>query len=374
MDFTLTEEQRAIAELAGRILGERCSPEVLRTLEGGSAALAGDAWAALGAADLLGLSAPDDIGGSGLGLIEACLVAEQVGRHVAPVPYWPSTAAALTMARWGTEGQRDRWIPGALTGEAPLAVALWEVGNPGLGATPAVVARVGDDGQWRIEGQKQPVPWAGHATALLVPARTGEHTGLFIVESDAEGVVVTDEALVNRESCATVSLDGARGALVGGLEDAAHLVAWLAERTAALLCATTLGVCEGALRLTATHVAQRQQFGAPIGTFQAVAHRCADAYIDTEAIRLTAWQAAWRLDAGIGPEDALAIAAFWATEGAQRVVHAAQHLHGGIGVDVDYPLHRYFRWAKVLELLLGGATSALLRLGASIASGETTTT
>ena len=134
----------------------------------------------------------------------------------------------------------------------------------------------------------------------------------------------------------------------------------------ALQCAVVAGVCEGALRATAAYVTEREQFGAKLGTFQAVGHRVADAYIDTEAIRLTALQAIWRLDAGLDADEQLMTAKFWAADGAQRVVHAAQHLHGGIGMDLDYPIHRYFRWAKVLELQLGGATPSLLRLGASI--------
>ncbi|MBP7631345.1 MAG: acyl-CoA dehydrogenase, partial [Acidimicrobiales bacterium] len=113
----------------------------------------------------------------------------------------------------------------------------------------------------------------------------------------------------------------------------------------------------------------RRQFGSPIATFQAVAHRAADAYIDTEAIRLTARQAAWRLGEGLPADEALAIAKFWAAEGAHRVTHAAQHLHGGIGVDADYPVHRTFRWARHLELSLGGGTVHLQRLGLILAAG-----
>ena len=135
------------------------------------------------------------------------------------------------------------------------------------------------------------------------------------------------------------------------------------------LCAMQAGVCEAALRLTATYTSERRQFDTPIATFQAVAHRCANAYMDTEAIRLTAHQAAWRLDDGMDAAEQLAIAKFWAAEGAERVVHAAQHLHGGIGVDLDYPVHRTFRWAKHLELSLGGGTAHLRKLGALIAAG-----
>ena len=141
----------------------------------------------------------------------------------------------------------------------------------------------------------------------------------------------------------------------------------------AAVCATQTGVCEEALAITARYVSEREQFGSKLGTFQAVGQRVADAYIDTEAIRLTSLQATWRLSEGLDAHDELMTAKFWAAEGAQRVVHAAQHLHGGIGMDLDYPIHRYFLWAKELELTLGGATAQLLRLGASIAEEATCT-
>jgi alkylation response protein AidB-like acyl-CoA dehydrogenase len=146
------------------------------------------------------------------------------------------------------------------------------------------------------------------------------------------------------------------------------VVSFIVERATAGLCSTEVGVCEAALRLTASYVSEREQFGAKIGTFQAVAQRIADAYIDTEAIRLTALQAAWRLSEGLDAADELAIAKFWAADGGHRVVHAAQHLHGGIGMDTDYPVHRYYRWSKVIELNLGTATEHLRRLGERIAT------
>jgi 3-oxocholest-4-en-26-oyl-CoA dehydrogenase beta subunit len=373
MDFTFTEQQQAIVDLAGTILAERCAPETLRALERKGTAGASEAWDALAAADLVSLALPEVDGGSGLGIVEACLVAEQVGRHVAPVPYWTSTSAALAVARWGSDELRRQLLPGAADGTRPLAVALWEPGAT-LFAPPATTARRDGD-RWRLEGTRSPVPWAQQAAALLVPARLGGgEVGVFAVDPVAEGVTVVDEHAVSHEPVHTVVLDGvsvaAAARLAGddpGAAGSAAPLMWLTERAVVLACATVLGVVQGALELTARHVTEREQFGSPIGTFQAVAHRCADAYIDTEAIRLTTWQAAWRLDAGVDARDELAIAAFWAAEGGQRVVHAAQHLHGGIGVDTDYPVHRYFRWAKVIELLVGGASGSLSRLGASLA-------
>lgn len=338
MDFTLDDEQQAIGDLADRILAERTGS---------------DAWAALGAADLLGLALPASAGGSDRGLVDAGLVARQVGGHVAQVPYWTSTAAALAVARWGNDEQRTKLLPGALNGTEPLAVALW-------GSVDAIPHGDG----WRLQGTLSPVPWARGARALVVATSMGVWT----VEPTVPGLDLIDEHVITGEPTCTVHLGGVDAVALG---DGHEPREWLVQRTRTLLAMTMHGVCEEALALTARHVSQREQFGAPIGTFQAVAHRAADAYIDTEAVRLTALQAAWQLDAGWDAGDAVAVAAFWATEAGHRVVHAAQHLHGGIGVDTDYPLHRYFRWAKSLEGLLGGPHRALLDLGASLAVGET---
>ncbi len=377
MDFTLSEQQQAIGELAETILGDTVPPEVLRHLEAGSHRLAAAAWQALARADLLGLAVPEADGGAGLGTFDACLVAEQVGRHVALVPYWPTVAAAATIGRWAPAELKARLLPGAVSGDGPLTVALWEPGTTGLAGRPAVTATPDGDG-WRLDGVKQPVPWAGHAAAIVVPATVREgDVALFAVAPDTPGVTARAEDTISREPFHTVTFDGARvgpEALVAGpaAGDGPGALADLARTTIALLCATTLGVMEGALALTTTHVSERQQFGSPIGTFQAVAQRSADGYIDIEAVRLTSWSAAWRLDAGLPADDELAVAAYWASDGGQRVVHTAQHLHGGIGVDTDYPVHRYFRWAKVLELLVGGASGSLVRLGTSLGAGAPT--
>jgi acyl-CoA dehydrogenase len=384
VDFTYSDEQQSIAELADRILGERCPPETLRTLERAGEHLASEAWAALAKADLLGLALPAGNGGSDLGITEAALVAQQVGRHVAPVPYWTSTAAALAVARWGTDAQKERRLPGAAVGTDPLAVALWQPAELGSDDRPAVVASPQADGGWQLDGTKGPVPWAGYADALVVPvwldggdaATSGATDGrlaVFVVDTDAAGLTKVDELVVNGEPAQTITFDAVAVTaddLLGSADQGAEIAAWLRQRTDALLVATALGVAEGALALTAKHVKEREQFGTPIGTFQAVGHRCADAYIDTEAIRLTSLQALWQLEAGLDAGDALAIAAFWVAEGGQRVVHAAQHLHGGIGMDTDYPIHRYFRGAKVLEALVGGTHNALAQIGASLAAGD----
>jgi alkylation response protein AidB-like acyl-CoA dehydrogenase len=386
MDFTLSEEQQAISDLSHRILSEQLPAERLRELEqaaeAGGSWWADDVWTELAKADLLGIALPEADGGGGYGFLEACLVAEQVGRTVAPVPYLSCIiGAALPLGRFGTAAQRAEHLPGVIDGSRRLTIALYEPGDVDRPGPPATVARQ-TDGGWALTGEKSFVTGAARAAAILVPARTGQRgVGLFLVAPDAAGVTREQEHAVSGEPQYTVRLQEVAlpaGAQLGGpAADGAAQLAWITDRMSAAICATQVGVCEEALAITSRYVCEREQFGTKLGTFQAVGHRIADAYIDTEAIRLTALQAIWLLTAGedaagearpLEAHDALMTAKFWAADGAQRVVHAAQHLHGGIGVDLDYPIHRYFRWAKVLELTLGGATPSLVRLGASLTS------
>src|SRR5439155_1581127 len=205
--------------------------------------------------------------------------------------------------------------------------------------------------------------WQALAEARLLGVAVPEDTGgrglgvldlSLVLQQVGRGVTLERQLATNREPQARLVLDGAPGDALPGAD-----VGWLVERALVGLSAMQLGVTERALRLTAGYTARREQFDRPIASFQAVHQRAADAYIDVEAIRLTTWQAAWRLSAGLPATAEVAVAKFWASEAAHRVVYAAQHLHGGIGVDVDYPLHRYYPWAKQIELPLGSGTRQL---------------
>ncbi len=376
MDFALTDEQTAIAELAGRILTDRLPPERLREIEATDDWFAADTWRELAAADLLGIAVPEAHGGGGYGFFELALVLEQVGHTVAPLPVLATLVlGALPLAEFGTAEQQAALLPGVVAGDVVLTAALTEPGRGGLPpAVPATTATAAGDGDgWTMHGTKDLVPAAHLARQVLVPAATGDGSStVFLVDPSADGVTAERNRSANLEPLTTLRLDGVRVRptdVVGGVDDGAAVVAWTVDRAVAALCAVQAGVCEAALRTTAAYTSERRQFDTPIATFQAVAQRAADAYIDTEAVRLTARQAAWRLGEGLPAAEEIAIAKFWAAEGAHRVVHAAQHLHGGIGVDVDYPVHRTFRWAKHVELSLGGGTAHLRSLGASLAAG-----
>ena len=358
MDFELNEDQAALAELAAKILADLATPEALRAHEQSGEPVLHKVWSTMGEAGLLGVALPESVGGGGYGVLEACLVAEQVGRYVAPVPYLATTAAALVLADTAADAHAD--VLGAVAaGDAMLSYALEE----GAALTTGLpVTRADADG--RLTGEKRFVPFGEQARAILAVAVDPDESRALYLLTPGEGVSLTAEDAMWGLPQASLELTGAPGVRVGG-EDA---VAQLERLALALSCATVAGACEGALRITAAYVSEREQFGAKIGTFQAVAQRMADAYIDTQGVRLTAISAAWRLSQGLPAEEELHIAKYWAADGGHRVAHAAQHLHGGVGMDVDFPIHRYFRWIKVLELQLGSGTEHLRRLGALMAA------
>ncbi|MCU1356019.1 MAG: Acyl-CoA dehydrogenase [Acidimicrobiales bacterium] len=374
MDFTLSDEQVAIRDLAARILTEQLPPERLREIETSDDEwFARDVWAELAKADLLGICLPEAHGGGGYGFFELALILEQAGKAVAPLPLHATLAlGALPIAHFGSADQQAALLPLVASGDLVLTAALSEGGIGYPPEVPATAATRDGDG-WKISGTKHLVPAAHLAGRVLVAARTGDTTStVFLVDPSADGVTAVWNRSANGEPLSTMTFTDvtvAAGDVLGEVDAGAEVVAWTTDRGVAAWCAVQAGVCEAALRLTATYTSERKQFDTPIATFQAVAHRAADAYIDTEAVRLTAYQAAWRLAEGHPAAEELAIAKFWAAEGAQRVVHAAQHLHGGIGVDLDYPVHRAFRWAKHVELSLGGGTTHLRRLGALLAAG-----
>jgi alkylation response protein AidB-like acyl-CoA dehydrogenase len=370
VDFAYSEEQSALRELARKILEEQATPERIREIERGDERLDLALWRELAKANLLGAALPERFGGSGYGFFELCLLLEEVGRVVAPIPAWPTLVlGALPLAEFGTEEQRRRWLPGVAGGEILLSAALCEPENDdALRPATRVVA---DAGGHRLTGTKHCVPGAHAAARVLVPARTQAGAlQLFLVDPRGPGVALETQPATSRELQARLTLDGARvpeAERLGSLDDASAALEWTLARATTALCAIQLGVADRVLRMTARYTSERQQFERPIGSFQAVHQRAADAFIDVEAMRLVLWQAAFRLARGEPAAAEVAVAKFWAAEAGHRVTYAAQHLHGGIGVDVDYPVHRYYLWARQIELTLGSASPQLETLGRLLA-------
>ncbi|HZQ31742.1 MAG TPA: acyl-CoA dehydrogenase family protein [Mycobacterium sp.] len=370
MDFAFTEEQETVAKVARQLFEHDATPERLTEFEASDLRHDAALWTELAAADLLGIALPENVGGSGHGFLELALLLTEVGWSVAPVPVYATLLlGADPIARTGTPDQQQRYLPGVVSGRLLLTAGLTEPGRS-RPTSPATTAHRDGDG-WRIDGAKELVPAAQLAHAMLVPATTDDgDVAMFIVDTTADGVDVRPVRTTHGEPHADVFFDGAA---VSGADmlpgDGATLLHSLYDRALVGLCAVQLGVTERALRMAAKYTTEREQFGRPIGSFQAVQQRVADAFIDVEAIRWTMWQAAWLLAEDRPADRAAAIAKFWAADAGARVAATAQQVHGGIGIDMTYPLFRYFLWAKHNELALGPASAQLATLGAAYSEG-----
>jgi alkylation response protein AidB-like acyl-CoA dehydrogenase len=370
MDFSYGEEQQAVRDLARRILADGTSHDRAKTLESSGEWFDDALWAELGRAQIPGLALPEAFGGGGLGILEVCLVLEEAGRHLAPVPLLPTLVlGGLPIAEFGSAEQRARWLPTAASGEAVLTAALHETGSADPTRPRTRARRVAD--AWRLDGVKECVPAAHRAACILVPARTDGGVGVFLLDPRAAGVKLERQETTNREPQGRLLLsDAPAGDLLGDVARGGSILEWIVERAQVALAALQLGVAEEALRRTAEYISNRKQFGRPIASFQGVALRAADGWIDLEAMRATLTQAAWRLSQGLPAAREVPTARWWACRGGQRIANTAQHLHGGIGADVDYPIHRYFLWAKQIEMTLGGGSEQLARLGALLARAD----
>jgi hypothetical protein len=370
LDFSRNDVQEDVQILARMVFDDMAKPARVAEIEASDEGIDRELWAELARSQLLGVALPEDVGGSGHGLMELCVLLEEMGRRVAPVPLLSTLGfSALPIAAMGTPDQRKRLLAPVVEGSSFLTAALQEsAGHDPLAVQTTAVL---DGSGWRIDGAKVAVPHAQLADRIIVTARTSESsTGLFLVDPSASGVSLEPTRSTHREPQANVTFDGVvvdEDDVLGDPTSGDAALRLLHNHGVASLCATAVGVFDEALRITADYISNRQQFDRPIATFQGATLRAADAYIDTEAVRVTTWSAIWLLSQSRPADDELAIAKYWVAEGGQRVAHACQHLHGGIGVDTDYPIHRYFLWAKELELSLGGATPQLLRIGASIA-------
>ncbi|MGW1007012.1 acyl-CoA dehydrogenase family protein [Streptomyces sp. NPDC002520] len=363
MDFSLSEELEAVRNLSREIFTDRATTERVRAVEASETRVDDKLWTDLADAGLIGTALPEETGGAGLGLGALCVLLEEQGRCVAPVPVWPAVVGALAVAARGSVQQRSALLPSAVDGTARLTLALEEFGS----ADPVapLTTATADGRGWRLRGTKAVVPSPSGADQVLVTATTHAGTGLFLVATDATGLAWEQAETTSHDLSAHLVLDNALADAVGAPGTA--VVEWTVGRAGVALAAVQLGVAEGALRHAATYLTGRHQFGRPLATFQAVQHQLADCYIDIEAMRVTLWQAVTALEDGEDAERAVLVAKWWATDGGLNVVHRIQHVHGGMGVDTDYPVHRHFLWGKQISTTLGGAGAGLSRLGAVLA-------
>lgn len=369
MDFSLSEEQQDVQQLAAKILVQEVTVDRLKSIESGEDRFDEKLWLQLAEAGLLGVAINEAYGGMGFNFETLCLLIEEVGKTVAAVPVVPVLAsAALTLQQYGRPEQCERWLPGLVRGELLITAALTEPGrdNPSRPATR--LERVG--GTWKLHGHKNMVVCADRASAVLLSAHIDDELVLLAINPTAPHTKLIPQHVTTGEPQFSLVFDGTsvsdEDIIVRGV-DANCAVQSMLQHTLVANSVMTLGVTGTMLAMTAAYTSQREQFGRPIATFQAVSHRAADAYIDVQNLRLACQQAASLLSARVAATEAVCIAKIWASDVAHRVSQSSQHLHGGIGVDRDYPLFRFCLWAKQLELTLGGGNSYLMALGDALA-------
>jgi len=343
VDFALGETQQAVAQAAAHVLDRS-------QLRGPwDEAL----WKELGQAGLLGLALPAWLGGDGLGVLDAAVLLTEVGRRAAPVPALATLAmGVLPVARSGDRDLQQVLLDGVAAGDTILTAAVREPSDP---MPPAPATTAGNT----VSGVKVGVPYGAAARWILVPASFTWGAGVAVVDPSAGGVT----RIPGPANECTLRLDRAP---VAHLLGDGRAVADLYQLTLAGAAALADGALAGALALTTAHVGAREQFGRPLAAFQAVAQQIADVYIVSRALHLAALSACWRLETGREAGGDLDVAAYWLAEQAPAALRACHHLHGGTGMDVSYPLHRYSAFVKDLVRLIGGAEYRLARLGARV--------
>jgi 3-oxo-4-pregnene-20-carboxyl-CoA dehydrogenase alpha subunit len=344
MRFALDEKQQAVADLAGEVL------------DGSGADAPERAWKALGQAGLLALAVPTRLGGDGLGMVETGVLLAEVGRRAVPVPALATLAlGVLPVTRWGSDEQQEDLLAGVAAAGTVLTAAVREPSEP-MPAVPRTTVRDG----LLVTGTKVGVAYAEQAHRILVPvAASAGGSAVAIVDPRAPGVSLTRTPVSGATPEYTMRMDGVRATGMLGAATAADVYRYAIAGT----CAVGDGVLAGALALTTAHIGTREQFGRPLAAFQAVAQQIADVYVASRTVRLAALSACWRLSVSTSDCDAeLDVAAYWLAQEGPPALRTCHHLHGGIGLDISYPLHRYSALMRDMVRSLGGADYRLDRL------------
>jgi alkylation response protein AidB-like acyl-CoA dehydrogenase len=364
VDFALSSEQELLKNEARQFLDSECPKKVIRQIEESDIGYSPAIWKKMANLGWLSLVLPAEYGGVACSLLDLAILFEELGKTALPNPMFSTILlGALPLLDTGSGQQKKELLPRVAAGEVILTLALSE---PELDYNPAFIRTKAkyNEGKFVIRGTKLFVPYAGVADYMLVVARTARATSnsrgitVFLLPTRSKGITMTAlntsagdrqfEVVFNRVVVSSKDV-------LGKVDEGWPLVEKALLRATAIQCAQTVGVMQQALSMTAKYTSTRIQFGRPIGSFQAVQHRLANMLTDVEGARWLSYQAVHRLDRGLPAAREVALAKAWTSDACQRVAYGAQHLHGGMGMNLDYDLHFYFRWAKVMELGLGSA-------------------
>lgn len=362
LDLAFTDEQEMLREVVRTLLAEHAPLTVVRAMEDDPVGFPADLWRRFAELDLLGLLLPEQHGGSGMSLLEGVVLYEELGRALAPVPHFVScVAGGGALAAGGTAGQRAEWLPRVASGDAVLAPA-WLEPDGGFGPWGVQAPATATDGgaAFAITGVKRHVLFAAAATRLVVLARTGDgerDVDLFLVDPGASGITLTQQHTIASDTQYRVDLDRVRVLAADRVGTAGTgWATWEAVRDDALilLAAWAVGAAERAQEITVQYAKDREQFGKPIGAFQAIAHYLADRQTELDGARTLVHEAAWARAAGRSVARLAPMAKLFSSRVLRSLTATAQQIHGGNGFTLDYDVQLYFRRAKALQVAWWG--------------------
>jgi alkylation response protein AidB-like acyl-CoA dehydrogenase len=366
MNFGFNEEQELLRNTARKFFENECGSDTVRRLMETPEGISADLWKKLAEQGWLGLIYPEPYDGMGLGLVDLVVLMEEMGRAVAPGPYFSTVLlGGLAILEAGGDAQRKEWLPRIAAGDRRVALA-WMEPSAQLGPAGVTLTAVEKAGRYTLTGTKLFVHDAHTADALVVAARTrpgagAEGVSLFLLPKGARGLEVTLLPTMDqtRKLCEVVLSDVTVGAdaLLGVAGAGWPPLARVLDRATVALCAEMCGGAQKVLDMTVEYAKIRQAFGRPIGSYQGVKHRAADMLVDVENSKSITYYAAWALDEG-SPEAPLAVsmAKAYVSDAYRRVAAAGIQLHGGIGFTWEHDLHLYFKRAKGSEFTFGDAT------------------
>jgi acyl-CoA dehydrogenase len=359
MNFEFSEDQKQLRDQARRYLSEHSPPKAVRAVLEGKEPYDKVLWKGLAEMGFLGVAIPEEFGGAGAGHLELCVVAEEIGRALAPVPFSSTVylaAEAIMLA--GSDAQKTKWLPKIASGKAIGTLALFEgVGNPSHKAIKVSAS------QGAVSGTKTPVADGAIADFAIVAARTGStgretDIGLFIVDLTGDGV--TRKPLANLDQAhgqAEITFDRARAEPLGAAGEGWNILTRVLDRAAVLMAFEQVGGADRALEMGRDYALDRVAFGRPIGSFQAVKHILADMYVSATLARSNCYYGAWALSTDAGElSEAAATARISATQAFQHCAKNNIQVHGGMGFTWEFDCHLYYRRANVLALSLGSLT------------------
>ncbi|HWZ38971.1 MAG TPA: acyl-CoA dehydrogenase family protein [Bradyrhizobium sp.] len=356
MNFDFSDDQKQLRDQARKYLAERCSPKAVRVVLDGKAPYDKELWKGLAEMGFLGVAIPEEFGGAGAGHLELCVIAEEMGRALAPVPFSSTVylaAEALLIA--GSDAQKKKWLPKIASGEAIGTLALFEgAGNP----SPKAVKLAANGGT--LNGAKKPVPDAALADFAVVAARTGSggresDISLFLVDMKGGGVEVKELTNVDpTRGQAEVTFRNCKAEPLGATGEGWSILSQVLDRAAVLTAFEQVGGADRALEMGRDYALDRIAFGRPIGSFQAVKHMLADMYVSATLARSNCYYGAWALSTNAGElPEAAAAARISATQAFQHCAKNNIQVHGGMGFTWEFDCHMYYRRANAVALGLG---------------------